>query len=161
MFKEFFASTMATAFEDPRVNLVHDDAAQFVKREGHATYDVIIVDSTDPVGPAATLFEESFYANMKLALNPQGVICCQGECLWLHMDLIGRVLGDLSHLFPTVEYAFTTIPTYPSGQIGFFLMANDERDGAMRLPDRQPSPEVQAQLKYYNPQVTMGSDPTR
>jgi spermidine synthase len=89
--KRFFPDNVATAFGDARVTLVHADAAVFVKAEGHATYDVIIVDSSDPVGPAEALFEQSFYANMKAALNPGGVICCQGECMWLHLDLITKV----------------------------------------------------------------------
>lgn len=76
---------MATGFNDPRLNLVHDDAAKFLKQPELIKYDVIIVDSSDPVGPAETLFESAFYRSLKDALAPEGVVCCQGECMWLHL----------------------------------------------------------------------------
>jgi len=148
-----FLPTTASAYGDPRLNLVFADAAQFVKEDGNGNYDVIIVDSSDPVGPAETLFAPEFYQGLKASLAPGGVVCCQGECMWLHLDLIGNLLTACCALFPTVEYAYTTIPTYPSGQIGFFLMSNDERKNACRLPDRKPSVELQAMFKYYNPQI--------
>ena len=59
-------------------------------------------------------------------------------------------------VFPSVDYAFTTIPTYPSGQIGF-LMCSTSPNTILRVPARTPPPEVQAQLKYYNPAVHAAS----
>ena len=109
--KEFFSESTATSFGDPRLNLVHDDAAEFIKREGHRMYDVIIVDSSDPVGPAESLFKPEFYLAMSTALSKGGVICTQGECMWLHLPLICDVITSCCDLFPTVEYAFTTIPS--------------------------------------------------
>mmetsp|Transcript_18676 Transcript_18676/g.24314 ORF Transcript_18676/g.24314 Transcript_18676/m.24314 type:complete len:314 (+) Transcript_18676:67-1008(+) len=151
--KKYFTETMATAFNDPRLNLVHDDAAKFLKQGDLVKYDVIIVDSSDPVGPAETLFAPEFYNSMKDALNPNGVICCQGECMWLHLDLIEGVLSSCCQMFPTVEYAYTTIPTYPSGQIGFFLLSSNEKAGACINAERVPSPEMQESLKYYSAQI--------
>lgn len=125
--KEYFRNTLSTAFDDPRLRLIIGDAAQFLKDEGRGNnYDVIICDSSDPVGPAEVLFQPEFFLNMQQALNPVGgVICTQGECQWLHLDLIAKVMGNLRNLFSKVAYAFTTIPTYPSGQIGFLLMSAD------------------------------------
>lgn len=65
--------------------------------------------------------------NMKNALAPGGVISTQGECLWLHLKLIKTVLHACAEVFATVDYAFTTVPSYPSGQIGFILASNVER----------------------------------
>ena len=67
--QKFFPETMATAFGDARLELVHDDAAEFVKRH-RAAFDVVIVDSSDPVGPAESLFEPAFYASLRDALRP-------------------------------------------------------------------------------------------
>lgn len=64
---------------------------------------------------------------MKNALAPGGVISTQGECLWLHLKLIKTVLDACAEVFATVDYAFTTVPSYPSGQIGFILASNVER----------------------------------
>ena len=159
--KKYLSNSTATAFGDPRVTLVHADAAEYVaKPDQQGLYDVrlplsrsvcrrgrqaasplvawpaprpqplmiglpcwrpqvVIVDSSDPVGPAESLFTESFYKALRQAMRPAGAIMCnQGECMWLHLDLIKEVLKHCNSVFPSVDYAFTTIPTYPSGQIG-------------------------------------------
>ena len=79
------------------------------------------------IGPAASLFEKEYYALMKSALRDGGIISTQGECIWLHLDLIASMLEFCSTLFPVVDYAYTTIPTYPSGQIGFVLCSKNEK----------------------------------
>jgi len=149
--KRYFGETMATAYGDARLNLVHEDAAKFITREGHAMYDVIIVDSSDPVGPAESLFKPEFYEAMRDALNPGGIICTQGECIWLHLELIRTVIDACRNILPKVDYAYTTIPTYPSGQIGFILATKNESPDALRVPARTPSTEEQALLRYYTP----------
>eukprot|EP00904_Undaria_pinnatifida_P006612 jgi/Undpi1/3080/HiC_scaffold_15.g06455.m2 len=117
----------STSFGDARLTLVHEDAAEFVKKEGNNGYDIIIVDSSDPVGPAESLFQPMFYQNMKKVLAPGGVIATQGECLWLHLPLIKSVMNACTEVFASVDYAFTTVPSYPSGQIGFILASTEER----------------------------------
>jgi hypothetical protein len=79
-------------------------------------------------------------------------MCNQGECMWLHLDLIGEVLQHCTEVFPSVDYAFTTIPTYPSGQIGF-LMCSTSPGAILREPVRTPTTALAAQLKYYTPAV--------
>ena len=147
--QKFFPETMATAFGDARLELVHDDAAEFVKRH-RAAFDVVIVDSSDPVGPAESLFEPAFYASLRDALRPGGVVCTQGECVWLHLRLISTVVTACGHLFPTVEYAYTTVPSYPSGQIGFVLCSLQTAPGALRAPARPVPAAMQRALRYYN-----------
>jgi len=69
---------------------------RYLREEGKLQgYDVIICDSSDPVGPAETLFQPEFFLSMREALSPGGVICTQAECLWLHLDLINNVLGTV------------------------------------------------------------------
>ena len=150
--KRFFGESTATAFNDPRVTLVHADAAEYVK-DHKEEYDVIIVDSSDPVGPAETLFTAAFYQSLRQSMKPgNSIMCNQGECMWLHLDLIGEVLKHCKEVFPSVDYAFTTIPTYPSGQIGF-LMCSTGDGVVLRQPARAPEPKLQAQLKYYTSAV--------
>ena len=68
---------------------------RYLREEGKSQgYDVIICDSSDPVGPAETLFKPEFFLSMREALSPGGVVCTQAECLWLHLDLINNVLGS-------------------------------------------------------------------
>ena len=77
-------------------------------------------------GPAEALFKPEFFLSMKNALGPNGLICTQGECMWLHLDLIAGVFQQCKEIFPSVKYAYTTIPTYPSGQRGFIIASNDD-----------------------------------
>ena len=77
-------------------------------------------------GPAKSLFAVEYYQSMRKALKSDGVLCCQGECQWLHLDLIKNIMSFCRDLFPVTSYAYTTIPTYPSGQIGFILCGNSK-----------------------------------
>jgi spermidine synthase len=149
--KKHLPNTLATAFGDSRLNLMIDDAAAYLAdpaRGGGQQYDVIIVDSSDPVGPAEVLFQESFFNSMKNALNPEGgVLCTQGECLWLHLDLIADVVNRTRKHMPVVEYAYTTIPTYPSGQIGFIIASNNA-SFKLDVPTRDAPSDMK--LEYYS-----------
>jgi spermidine synthase len=75
-----------------------------------------------------------------------------GECQWLHLNLIKSVLDSSRKTYKAVAYAWASVPTYPSGQIGFILCSNEERD--FKVPARSFPPEFEkAKLKYYNQQV--------
>lgn len=148
-----FLPALAVGFDDRRVEVHVMDGAKFM--EEHAgEYDVIITDSSDPIGPAEVLFKPPFYDAMSKCLRSGGIVASQGECMWLHADLIAPMMRACRRIFPAVHYAYTTIPTYPSGQIGFLLCSNvktDERD--LRIPVRDPSAAVQKSLRYYNPKI--------
>ena len=87
MSKKFLPS-MAVGFDDPRVEVNICDGIKYVGDAEEGTYDAIIVDSSDPIGPASVLFEDKFFKKMFRALKPGGVVCTQAECVWLHIDLI-------------------------------------------------------------------------
>jgi spermidine synthase len=116
--------------------------------ENQGEYDVIITDSSDPVGPASVLFETPFYDAMYKSLREGGIVCTQGECVWLHLNLIRPLVTAISKTFSTVEYAYTTIPTYPSGQIGFIVATKGR--GVCHKAARQPDKETAKSLRYYN-----------
>jgi spermidine synthase len=147
--KKFYTASLASGFSDPRCTLFYEDAAAYLLREGKGKeYDVIICDSSDPVGPNASLFTPEFYHSMYEALSPDGVICTQGECQWLHVDFIKEVMDRINIVFPSVAYCYTTIPSYPSGQIGLFVSS---KDGSydVSVPSRTVPVEMEAKLQYY------------
>jgi len=150
--KKWFKRSTATSFDDPRLDLKFADAAVFLKSQ-LGRFDVIIVDSSDPVGPAETLFTREFFQLMYNALAPGGVVATQGECQFLHVDLIADTLQSASSLFPNANYCWTPVPTYPSGQIGFILCSKDDTPGMLAAPSR-PLPEaVKSTLKHYSPEL--------
>lgn len=149
--KKFFSDTVSTHFDDSRLKMIYDDAARYLREEGKSEeYDVIVCDSSDPVGPAEVLFQREFFISMSEALAPGGVLCTQGECQWLHLDLIKKVTDMCKSIFPVVKYAFTTIPTYPSGQIGFIVASNDKSKKLSALSQTLPN---DLPLRYYSAAV--------
>ncbi|KAI9440197.1 saccharopine dehydrogenase [Lactarius psammicola] len=111
---------MSALLESPKVRVFIGDGFKFLA-DNTSSYDVIITDSSDPVGPAASLFEKPYFQLLHDALTPGGNISTQAECLWLHLHLIEQLRRTTLEIFETADYAFTTIPTYPSGQIGFLV----------------------------------------
>ncbi|KAM5545793.1 hypothetical protein V8D89_000831 [Ganoderma adspersum] len=137
---------MSSLLNDPRVTIFVGDGFKFLA-DNTSTYDVIITDSSDPVGPAASLFQKPYFELLRDALTPGGHISTQGECLWIHLSLIQDLLATTRSLFAVAEYAYTTIPTYPSGQIGF-MVASKEAGRDLSTPLR----EVPG-TRYYNSEV--------
>ncbi|KAI0824304.1 saccharopine dehydrogenase [Trametes gibbosa] len=141
-----FLPHMSSLLDDPRVTVYVGDGFKFLA-DNASTYDVIVTDSSDPVGPAASLFQKPYFELLRDALAPGGHISTQGECLWIHLDLIQDLLTTTRALFPVAEYAFTTIPTYPSGQIGFIVCAKDAARDLSRPLRTVPN------TRYYNADV--------
>lgn len=147
--KRFIPET-AVGFSDPRVTVFIEDGFLFLERmiQLGVTYDVIVSDLSDPIGPAESIFNGSFIELLARVLNPEtGVAALQGESFWLHADLIKKLIEDAKAVFPSVKYASIGIPTYPCGQIGSLVM--------MRSPDAKPETVVReggidySKLSYY------------
>ncbi|XP_065842218.1 spermidine synthase-like [Oscarella lobularis] len=129
------------------------DGAEYLK-SCKDEFDVIITDSSDPIGPAKVLFEKDYYKLLKQALKPDGILCSQGECMWLHLSLIKDMLTFCRELFPVVSYCTTAVPTYPCGQIGFILCSKNPETNFRRPLKNLSDEEVnEMQLKYYNSAV--------
>jgi len=144
-----FLPSLSCGFDDARVHLHVADGSVFVA-DKHSCYDVIIVDSTDPIGPGESLFNEAFYAKMKNALKPDGVIASQSESIFLHPQVIQRLMRINRKLFNQYNYALMLVPTYPTGTIGASVVSAGRN---VRKPARQPSAEMQRKLRYYTPQI--------
>ncbi|KAI3751137.1 hypothetical protein L2E82_22183 [Cichorium intybus] len=123
--KKFFPE-LAVGFEDPRVHLHVGDALEFIRHVPKGKYDAIIVDSSDPVGPAKELVEKPFFEMLASALRPGGVLCNMSESMWLHTHLIQDMISACRQVFKgSVHYAWASVPTYPSGVIGFILCSTE------------------------------------
>lgn len=123
--KKFFPE-LSVGFEDPRVRLHVGDAVEFLRKVPEGRYDAIIVDSSDPVGPAQELVEKPFFDTIARALRPGGVLCNMAESMWLHTHLIEDMISICRQSFKgSVQYAWASVPTYPSGVIGFLICSTE------------------------------------
>lgn len=111
--------TIGSAFDDPRLELRVEDAIAYVAREESGTFDVILVDGTDPVGPAEGLFNEAFYRSCAARLAPGGVLALQSESPVAMEGVFLDVVRTLDRVFPRVHPYFGGVPIYPSGQWSF------------------------------------------
>lgn len=147
--KRFIPQT-AVGFEDSRVHVHIEDGFLFLERmikEG-ITFDVIVSDLSDPIGPAESVFNESFLELLYKTLEPRhGVAALQAESYWLHGDLTRRLFKEARSYFPQVGYASISIPTYPCGQIGCLIMCvNESANPSVIVRDDGID---QAKLQYY------------
>ncbi|KAI7755266.1 hypothetical protein M8C21_002411 [Ambrosia artemisiifolia] len=155
--KEFFPD-LAVGFEDPRVHLHVEDALEFIRHVPKGKYDAIIVDASDPVGPAQDLVEKPFFEMIANALRPGGVLCNMAESMWLHTHLINDMISACREVFKSVHYAWATVPTYPSGVIGFILCSTegppvDFKNPVNPIEKLDRALEDQSELKFYNSQI--------
>ncbi len=106
------------AFDDPRLDLVIADGARFVAGT-ERRFDVIIVDSTDPIGPGEALFTARFYADARRCLKEGGILVTQNGVPFLQGEELTRTMRAFKRLFTDWSCYLATIPTYAGGPMAF------------------------------------------
>jgi spermidine synthase len=138
---------IAGELDNPRVEVIVNDGYMHI-HDHKATYDVIMVDSTEPVGPAVELFTKGFYQGIYDALKEDGIFVAQTDNPWFKADLIKQVNRDVKEIFPIVRVYCANIPTYPSG-LWTFTMGSKKHDPLQ--VDESALPELDT--KYYTPRL--------
>ncbi len=133
--------------QDPKVEIIFDDGIKHVAKHKN-TYDLIVVDSTDPIGAAVGLFSKEFYASVYESLTEDGIFVAQTESPFFEEQLIKRVLKDVRSIFPIGKLFLANIPTYPSGLWSFTL-------GSKKYDPEKVNENNFASLntRYYTPQI--------
>lgn len=147
--KEHIPQT-SSALADPKIDLIIGDGVQYVK-DCKEKFDVILVDSTDPIGPAKPLFGSEFYRDVYNALNDDGIVVSQGESSWYALDIQRSLLDVLKSQFNrTLLYSFSNL-TYPGGLWSFTFASK----GLDPLKDFDPSRVINSELEfdYYNEDI--------
>lgn len=112
--REWLPSVSAGAFDDPRLEVVIDDGAAYVARDG-AAFDVILVDSTDPIGPGEVLFTETFYGRARRRLAPGGILVTQNGVPFLQPDELAATMRAFRALFADATCYLAHVPSYAGG----------------------------------------------
>ncbi|RMH00564.1 MAG: polyamine aminopropyltransferase [Aquificota bacterium] len=137
-----YLPTMASAFEDPRVIVLNEDGYKYIQ-DYEEEFDVIIVDSTDPVGFAHVLTTEEFFRYVYRALKEDGIYVGQTESIHYHLEIVRRVQRALKKVFPIVDLYTAVIPGYA----GYWWTMSI---GSKKYPVRKPCREVKVQTKLYS-----------
>jgi spermidine synthase len=151
-----FLPSMASAIDGThsKVQVRVADGLAYIK-EHPATFDLILVDSTDPIGPAVGLFEEGFYQLVHSALKADGILVAQSESPFYHAAIQKSMFANLRATFPIVEMYQAFIPTYPSGLWSFAFASKHYHpltDFAAERATKRSFP-----TRYYNPDLHRGA----
>jgi spermidine synthase len=147
----------SSALNDPRIDLIIGDGVDYMEKAAKSDqkFDVIIVDSTDPIGPATPLFGKEFYMNVSAALSDDGIVVSQGESPWYNKDIQKALLTVINGIFDDVWlYNFSNL-TYPGGLWSFTFASkkhhpiNDYKTTRVR--------ESGLDFQYYNEYVHTGA----
>jgi len=150
--REFILQT-SKDLSNPKMTLLIEDGVKYMK-ESSETFDVIIIDSTDPIGPATPLFGEEFYKNVSARLSDNGIVVAQGESPFYEEVMQKKLLSIVADIFPIRTYYNFNNMTYPGG-LWSFLFASK---GRHPIKDFQAHRVEQSGLafNYYNSEIHKG-----
>ncbi|MFO1352815.1 MAG: polyamine aminopropyltransferase [Gammaproteobacteria bacterium] len=153
MSKQYLPGHSQGAFDDPRFRLVIADGMDYV-RNAAERFDVIISDSTDPLGPGEVLFTTDFYGACKRCLNPGGVLVTQNGVAFMQTDEVKTTADRLKPLFQDWHFYGAAVPTYIGGVMAFAWATDDARlrqTSLATLRDRYLAAGLKT--RYYNPAI--------
>lgn len=142
--KRFFPS-VSIGIDDPRVEIRIMDGADFMKR-APSSIDVIIVDSTDIIGFARSLFRKEFFDDVRKALTDEGMMVTHCESLHFHKDIVAEIHDIMKNAFPVADLYTAPIATYPGNWWAFSI-------GSIKLDPREIRRPFQIQTRYYDEEV--------
>lgn len=141
-----YLPAIACALDDPRVTVNIEDGLAYVKRAKNE-FDLIIVDSTDPIGPAVGLFAQEFYRDLHAALKADGMFVAQTEPPWASKTFLPELHGVFHQIFPIVRLFLAAIPTYQSGLYSFTVCSKKYDPTVIQPGKHVPN------TKYYSPAI--------
>ncbi len=157
MAKQYLPNHSAGAFDDARANIVIADGIDFVRNTDEC-FDVIISDSTDPVGPGEVLFTDNFYSACQKILNSGGVMVTQNGVPFFQMDELINTQKRMGAQFKDQTFYSAAVPTYYGGIMTFAWGSDDE---TLRQQDisvlQQRFIDSGIKTRYYTPQIHQAS----
>jgi len=140
------------AFDNPRAEIRIADGIAFVA-DTQRRFDVVIVDSTDPVGPAQALFTEAFHASCKNVLRPGGVLVTQNGVPFFQAGQLAGSMASFRRHFSYATCYLAAVPTYTGGPIALGFASDDpaRRGGAGQVGQRYAAAGIET--RYYAPEI--------
>lgn len=155
--QKYLPQTACKLDKDIRLTLYFEDGLKFVQDAPDETYDLILVDSTDPVGPGEGLFTYAFYNNCKRVLSQEGILINQHESPYYanYAHEMKRAHAKIKETFPIAKVYQFHMPTYPSGH-WLFGFASKKYDPIVDLQEKLWN-AIGLKTKYYNTELHKGA----
>ncbi len=142
-----FIPQTSSSLSDERLELIIEDGVKYLK-SNNEKFDIIIIDSTDPIGPACPLFGEEFYESVYASLSEDGIVVAQGESAFYEKEMQSKLLGIVASKFQiSALYNFSNM-TYPGGIWSFVYGSKGTHPYNRLREDRIMS--FDGSFKYYN-----------
>lgn len=158
--KQFLPDIAGDAWDDPRARVIVGDGIDYVKRAPHASFDAIIVDSTDPIGVGEVLFTDSFYENCARILTPRGLVVNQCGVPFMQADELRETSARRARFFPHVTAYVAAVPTYVGGFMTLGWAAKDAAlvsVGVEEVRARAAAAGILGTTRYWTPEIHVGA----
>lgn len=142
--KKFFPK-VAAALSNPKVEVKVADGIKYISQCAKE-FDIIIVDSTDPIGPGEVLFTSEFYRSVRNALKPKGHMVLQSESPWYNKEILSRIYRNVAQSFPVLKPYVGSVATYPRG-LWSWTMASLQEENFQHCYDSRFT-QIKDSLKY-------------
>lgn len=158
--REFMPGIADGAWDDPRAEIIEGDGVRHVSEAPDGRYDVIIVDSTDPVGVGEALFSDAFYADCARILSARGVVVNQCGVPFMQADELRETSCRRARSFPHVTAFLAAVPTYVGGFMGLGFAARQaglDRVSVDEIRARAAEAGILGRTRYWSPEVHAAS----
>ena len=154
--REFLPAIGGQAWDDPRASIIVGDGIDYVASAGDATFDVIIVDSTDPAGVGEALFTDGFYAHCARVLTPHGLVVNQCGVPFMQPGELAETSLRRARHFAHVGAYVVAVPTYVGGFMTLGLASRSARPAGLdeaAVRDRAAAAGITGLTRYWSPAV--------
>ncbi|MGC9269527.1 polyamine aminopropyltransferase [Acidiphilium sp.] len=154
--KEFLPDIGGDAWTDPRAEVIVGDGIDYVKRAPDRSFDIIIVDSTDPIGVGEVLFTDDFYRNCARILTDRGLIVNQCGVPFMQADELRETSARRRNFFPHVTAYVAAVPTYVGGYMTLGWAGKDPALTALpveTIEARARDAGILGTTGYWSPQI--------
>ena len=158
--KEHLPAIGGTAWTDPRAEVIVGDGIDHVRRAPDASFDAIIVDSTDPIGVGEVLFTDAFYENCARVLTPRGLVVNQCGVPFMQADELRETSARRARFFPHVTAYVAAVPTYVGGFMTLGWAAKDAGLTTLapaELRRRAEAAGILGTTQYWTPEIHAGA----
>ncbi len=155
--QEYLPSLSKGAYNDPRVDIVIGDGAEFVKNT-ERTFDLVICDSTDPIGPGEALFTAEFFANCRRVLKEKGIFVNQNGVPFMQKDELTGSFEKRAAVFKEATYFVAPVPTYVGGFMTFGWATDELSYRQINVEElKERFQKLGLEMRYYTPEIHKAS----